>query len=247
MDILSPSGARAAQEVVERLALGAGKDGRPRVAAAMIASLDGRATIDGRSGGLGHPADRELFRELRTAADAVLVGRNTIIVERYADLLDDHQRDRRIAAGLGRDPVLATVDRHGHLAPDDVPIFGEEKARVRVYREQDGPSFDEAAAAVRVVEMGEGEVDFPAILADLYEHDDVRGVTCEGGPRLLHELVSQGCLDDLVLTIAPLLAGGAGPTILTGDALPDPHRLELVDIHRADDHLFLHYVPKGGG
>ena len=77
----------------------------------MIASIDGRAQVHGRSVALGHPADREVFRELRTAADAILVGSRTIEAERYADMLDEHQREHRRSLGLPAEPILATVSR----------------------------------------------------------------------------------------------------------------------------------------
>ena len=64
---------------------------------------------------------------------------------------------------------------------------------------------------------------------------------CEGGPTLLRRLVADGGLDDLLLTVSPLLAAGAAPTILDGAPLADPARLALRDVHRADDHVFLHY------
>jgi hypothetical protein len=90
----------SARKVVRALGLRDHDAGRPRVVAAMIASADGRVAVEGRSVGLGHPADRALLRELRTAVDAILVGTGTLRAERYANLLDDDQRAHRAAAGL---------------------------------------------------------------------------------------------------------------------------------------------------
>jgi riboflavin biosynthesis pyrimidine reductase len=66
-------------------------------------------------------------------------------------------------------------------------------------------------------------------------------VLCEGGPTLLREVVAGGCLDDLVLTVAPLLVAGDAPRIVEGPELPEPARLHLREVHRAGDHVFLHY------
>ena len=65
---------------------------------------------------------------------------------------------------------------------------------------------------------------------------------CEGGPTLLRALVADGCLDDMLLTLAPLVAAGDGPTATAGDALDPPAGLTLRDVHRAGDHLVMHYV-----
>jgi riboflavin biosynthesis pyrimidine reductase len=66
-------------------------------------------------------------------------------------------------------------------------------------------------------------------------------VACEGGPSLLRQLIAEGCLDDLLLTVSPLVAAGDAPAILEGDALAPPVALTLAQVHRADDHVFLHY------
>jgi riboflavin biosynthesis pyrimidine reductase len=70
----------------------------------------------------------------------------------------------------------------------------------------------------------------------------VRALLCEGGPSLLHGLVAAGLLDELFLTIAPLLTGDPGePPILDGDRLPDPAQLELRWVVRAGSELFVRY------
>jgi riboflavin biosynthesis pyrimidine reductase len=61
---------------------------------------------------------------------------------------------------------------------------------------------------------------------------------------LLRRLVAEGGLDDLLLTISPLLAAGDAPSIVEGEALTPPARLVLREVHRADDHVFLHYGAK---
>ena len=242
MEVLGPTGAAVTpREVVEALGLRRPVRGRPRVVAAMIASVDGRATVHGRSVALGHPEDRAQLRELRAGADAILVGSATLAAERYANLLDEDQRERRRAAGLPPHPVLATVSRQGTLRPADVPVFAEPGVPIAVYTEREA-RFDDAAADVTVHVLGEGGLTLARVLESLHRDHGVDGVSCEGGPSLLRQLVAEGCLDDLLLTVAPLLVAGDGPTALTGAALDPPPRLTLRAVHRADDHLFLHYA-----
>jgi riboflavin biosynthesis pyrimidine reductase len=214
---------------------------RPRVVADMIAAVDGRAALQGRSVGLGHPADRALLRELRTGVDAILVGTSTMRAERYANLLDEGQRAARVDLGLPEHPTVVTVSRALDL-PVDVGLFSEPGRSIVAYTESDAAA-PEVGADLEVVRMGPGTLALPALLEDLGARG-VRGVLCEGGPTLLRELVAQGGLDDLLLTVAPLLVAGDAPSILEGAvALPAAARLSLADVHRAGDHLFLHYVP----
>jgi 5-amino-6-(5-phosphoribosylamino)uracil reductase len=84
--------------------------------------------------------------------------------------------------------------------------------------------------------------DLLAVLGHLHRVRGVRAVTCEGGPRLLRALVACDGVDDLLLTVAPLLVAGDGPVSLTGPELAPPPRMRLRAVHRAQDHLFLHYA-----
>jgi riboflavin biosynthesis pyrimidine reductase len=68
-------------------------------------------------------------------------------------------------------------------------------------------------------------------------------VLCEGGPHLLGELAAAGLLDELCLTISPLLAG-PGPFRITAGA-PFPARpMTLAHVVEADDFLFCRYVAR---
>jgi riboflavin biosynthesis pyrimidine reductase len=233
----------SARKVVRALGLrepNPGDPSRPRVVASMIASVDGRTAVQGRSVGLGHPADRALLRELRTGVDAILVGAATLRAERYANLLDPDQRADRVANGLEPEPVVATVSRRLDL-PTDIPLLAEATARVQVYTETEG-EVPTQGAWVSAQRFEPGGLTMPAILEHLRRERGARAVLCEGGPTLLRELVAAHCIDDLLLTVAPMLVAGEAPTALSGAALEPPAPLTLRDIHRADDHLFLHYA-----
>jgi riboflavin biosynthesis pyrimidine reductase len=241
---LGPTGPPSAPaHVVEGLGLrdpARAPAGRPRVAAAMIASADGRAAVQGRSGGLGHPADRELLRELRTGVDALLVGSATMRAERYAQLLDPAQRRRRERDGLAAQPLIATVSRRLDV-PVEIGLFAEPDARVHVYTEATG-TIAGRGAQVAVHRLGESALDLASVVRHLGGELGVRAVLCEGGPTLLRRLVAEDCLDDLLLTVSPMLVAGDEPAPLAGDELSPPAGLALESVYRADDHLVLHYA-----
>lgn len=218
-------------------------DGRPRVVAAMIGAADGRATVAGGAGGLGSPADRAVLRELRAACDALLVGPGTLIAEGYATVLDQPQRERRRAAGRPGEPLVATISRSGDPALADVPLFAEPGLRLQVYTEADPAPELGRGAQVAVHALAPGTLTPAAALGHLHDELGVRSVLCEGGPALLRDLVAADLVDDLVLTLAPLLIAGDGPSILRGPVLDQPARFALRRVLRAGDHLFLHYVP----
>ncbi len=226
-----------AEEAVDELGLEqGGRPGRPRVVAIMVASIDGRATVGERSGGLGHPEDRALLRGLRAAADCVLAGTGTIAAEKYANLLDPEQRAAREAAGRSAHPIVATLSRRGEF-PWGAPIFGEQGVAKQLYSEQEVEIPDGAVETTLHVTDG----GLRRALEHLHAERGVRSVACEGGPGVLRALLADDLVDDLLLTLAPLVVAGDGPTSLTGEALDPPSELRLAGVRRAADHLFLHY------
>lgn len=212
--------------------------GRPRTIGVMVQSADGHVTVEGRSGGLGGPEDRAVFRGLRARADALLVGAGTLNAERYSTTLDQDHRDLRTAAGLPAEPVLATITRSFSL-DQDLPLLREELTRGLIYTETPAPyPVDPERIGVVVLDDATPE----AAMADLGERG-MRLVNCEGGPGLLAALVAADVLDELLITVSPLLVGGDdAQTMLHGDLGPDvPRRMTLRGVWSGGDVLFLHY------
>jgi riboflavin biosynthesis pyrimidine reductase len=95
-----------------------------------------------------------------------------------------------------------------------------------------------------VVLAGADDVDAVRAMAALGERGH-RLVLCEGGPTFLAHLAASGALDELCLTIAPLLAGAEGPRIVTGAALPVPRTMRLASLLEDDGYLLARYLLTG--
>lgn len=241
-------------EAVEDLGLWerpARRDGRPRVLLNMVSTLDGRATLEGRSGGLSDEADRALFHALRAGVDGVLVGAGTVRTERYGRLIRDQAtRTLRRARGLQEEPLACIVSGRLELA-GDIPLLAEPSARVAILTAS-AASLPAPAAHVDYVRCEhDGTVDMASCLLELRERFGVLSLLCEGGPHLARELFAEGLVDELLLSLAPLLAGGepAGGEalrILAGEQLDPPVTLELRGVLRHDSQLFLRYEVRSG-
>lgn len=176
----------------------------------MVMSLDGRVTVDGRVGPLTGDADQRVLVALRQLADVVLVGAGTVRAEGYGPLADPAWADARDALGLAAEPRLAIVSNSAHLAPD-APVFADGHRPLLVV-----PGATAVDEAIRdrcdVLRAGDHAVDLDAALTALRERGLGRILT-EGGPTLLGDLIAADLLDELCLTIAPLLVGGAGRSL----------------------------------
>jgi riboflavin biosynthesis pyrimidine reductase len=219
---------------------------RPRLILNMVSTVDGRATLAGRSGAISSAADRALFLGLRASVDAVLVGAGTVRAERYGRMIaDESRRAERQRRGLPEEPLACIVS--GRLSLDaDIPLLREPAARV-VMLTGSSASLPGCAAQLDYVRTGSaGRVDLAAAMLELRERFKVQSVLCEGGPHLAHELLAAGLLDELLLTLSPTLAGGepAGEEalrILAGVELEPPAPLELLSVLASESFLFLRY------
>ena len=220
----------------------------PAVRLNMVASVDGAASAEGRSGGLGGPADRQLFQVLRSLADVVLVGAGTWRTERYGPArLSPEARVRRADRGLAPVPPIAVVTASCRLDWERA-FFTEAEPRPVVVTVAGAGAEDRAAAekVADVIVAGDSTVDLRAAVAGLAERG-YRHVLCEGGPRLGVQLADEGLLDDLCLTVSPLLVGGEAFRILNGPPLDPLVPLSLVHVLEQDGFLFLRYARTGAG
>lgn len=218
---------------------------RPGVRLNMIASVDGASSLHGRSGALGGPADKSLFAVLRSLADVILVGAGTMRAESYGAVrLDTTARAWRCAEGLPPVPPIAVVTRTCRLDWTS-PFFIESEQRAVVVTVVSADAADRAHAAevADVIVAGDEEVDVAGVVRALGErgHHDV---LAEGGPVVAAQLAAAEVLDELCLTVSPMLTAGDARRILDGPALLRPVGLELAHVLEADDHLFLRYRRK---
>lgn len=215
-------------------------DGRPWVAVGMIGSLDGATAVDGRSGGLGGEADKAVFRAVRGIADVILVAAGTVRAEGYRPVrLSEEVRSARTAAGRSPEaPRLAIVT--GSLDLDlDGPLFADDAVPPLVFTTEDADDdlVEAAQAVTEVRRFGSGDrVDLAAALGSLGA-DGIDVVVCEGGPTLNGALAEAGLIDELCMSIAPVVAGGDSKRIVAG-AGPVDIGLELASLLVEDDLLF---------
>lgn len=220
------------------------------VRANMVSTLDGRgAGPDGLSDPISSPADKKVFGRLRGLADAIVVGAGTVRAENYRPARPKADfAERRAASGQRPAPVVAIVSRSLDLNFDaelfTAPAGDSDLARPLVLTCRTGNESRRGAAAAvcDLIDCGEEDVDLRRAVEALVDRGLPR-IHSEGGPTLLARLAADGVLDELDLTLSPVLQGGDETRILTGPELPGaPRPMLLRHVLAADSMLFLRYV-----
>jgi riboflavin biosynthesis pyrimidine reductase len=217
----------------------------PYLRANMVSSLDGAARHEGKSAPLSSAADMRIFGVLRALADVVLVGAETVRQEGYRPARERAAfAARRAADGQTPAPAIAVISRRLDL-DFTAPLFADRATPTLVLTGAATPD-DRLAAAraagARVVVAGDGDgIDPVRAVRELAALGHVR-LLHEGGPRILAQFAAADVLDELCLTVSPVIAGGDAPRIMNGPGVPGPARFVPRSVLEEDGFLFTRYV-----
>ena len=215
--------------------------------AAMTA--DGKlASASRRFEPFGGPRDRAHLLELRATADAVMAGARTVDLDRVnMGPGSVKYRRMRMKRGLAEYNLRVIVSGAGTIHPEaeifrhrfsPIIILTTERASQRKVRRLE-------SVADEVKMCGATGLDFEAALRWLREKWKVNRLLCEGGGEVNGALFKAGLVDELHLTICPLIFGGrAAPTLADGagvEHLAQASRLRLVSMKHYEAGVFLVY------
>ena len=214
-----------------------------------VSSADGAAQADGRSEGLQTKGDNRIFAALRDLADVIVAGAGTVTIEGYRAVRVSPRRAAiRQAHGLREVLPTAVISRSLRLDPDSA-LFVDARpdARTIVLTCEAAPA-DRRAALQKVADVamcGDEQVDAGLAKAALVERGLTR-ILSEGGPITFGYLIEGGVVDELCLSLTPLLVG-PGPTRITAGRAdwPNPVGMRLAGLLEEDDALFLRYRMPG--
>jgi riboflavin-specific deaminase-like protein len=219
---------------------------RPFVYATFAMTVDGKITtwkfapVDFTS----REDKAHLFRQ-RARADAVLIGHSTLKRDNVRLSLPAELRQERIARGQTSSPIRVIVSNEGKI-DNRLRIFASDVSPILIFSTNRMPrKFQDALGEKAVLHLSQSaDVDLAEMLRTLRRKYDVRTLACEGGPTLFRAMLECGFIDELNLTIAPYLFGGANAPTLTGlskEFLPASVHCSLVDMRVVDEECFLKY------
>ena len=220
--------------------------GRPWLMINMIASADGAVAVDGTSGALGNPADEAVFSAVRASADWIVAAAGTVRAERYGlPRPKAAARRARLAAGRAERPRLAVVTASLELDLS-LPLFadqrqGEDPPVILTGSAAAPEAVERLGAVSEVVRLPSPRPQPAEILAEL-DHRGAGVVLSEGGPSFNGQLADAGVIDELCLSVAPLVAGGASSRIVHGSMRSVPQRMSVNQLLEASGTVFVRYI-----
>jgi riboflavin biosynthesis pyrimidine reductase len=199
----------------------------------------------------GSAADRFVMGLLRACADAVLIGSGTLTAspggrwtpkQAFPDAATDYER-LRSALGLAPAPEVVILSSSGALDPSQA-LF-EEGALVLTTDIGRTLLGDRLPAASSVLSLGPGTAIDPIAAIGALRARGHRLLLHEGGPHVIGSFFEAGVVDELFLTVSPLLVGRTllDPRLALvegADLLPGV-RARLLGVRRDTDHLFVRY------
>jgi riboflavin biosynthesis pyrimidine reductase len=211
----------------------------------MVSSVDGAAALGGVTKALSSETDRHVFALLRTLSDVIVVGAATAREERY-NPVRPRELWRHLREGRPPTPPIAVVSGRLDLDPRSRLITAAPAdARTIIITTAQAPPERRAELATRadVIVAGEKTVDLKAAVSALADRGYQR-MLAEGGPHLLAQFVEAGLMDELCLTIGPLMAGPDASRIVAGAPAAQPRPLTLAHLLEDDGFLFCRYITK---
>jgi riboflavin-specific deaminase-like protein len=222
------------------------KRSRPLVIATFAMTVDGKVTTKNLS-----PVDftsrddkLHLFRQ-RASADAVLIGHTSLKRDNVRLGLPADVQETRVKRGQSACPLRVIVSNEGKV-DHRLKIFQSNVSPIIIFSTKRMPrKYQRALEKRATLHLSDSKhVYLAGMLETLRKKYRVRTVACEGGPTLFRSLLEQGLIDQLNLTIAPYMFGGARAPTLTGLStkfLPSSVHCSLSDMRTIGDECFLTY------
>ena len=211
---------------------------KPYVILSAAISVDGKIATRTGDSKLSSKQDSIRLHKLRSKVDAILVGKNTVLVDN--PLLT-------VRHTIGKNPTRIILDSKGILSnkskilqtSDKVPTIIAVSKQITKSNLKKLNNF-----SVQVIITGEKSVNIKSLLKKLSEKK-IKTILVEGGGTVNWEFIKQNIFDELIITLSPFVIGGNDSiSFVQGsgfDKITKSPNLQLKSVKRLKNHLVLNY------
>jgi 2,5-diamino-6-(ribosylamino)-4(3H)-pyrimidinone 5'-phosphate reductase len=213
---------------------------RPYVILNAAMTLDGKIATSSGDSKISSEADLTRLHRLRSRVDAVMVGAGTILAD------DPSLTVRRVK---GKNPIRVVVDGMARIPTDARVLDQSAKTIVAVLKAADEKKVEGLRRAGAEVLLFDGEqINLRSLLEELHRRG-IRKLLLEGGSTLNWNMIAAGLVDEIQVTVAPRIVGGAAAKTLVGGAgfptVKEGVKLRLSKITKVGSDVLLIYRVTG--
>ena len=212
---------------------------KPYVILSAATSVDGKIATRTGDSNLSSKQDKVRLHKLRSKVDAILVGKNTV-------LLDNPLLTVRYARG--KNPIRIILDSKGTISKKSKILQTSDKIPtiIAVSKKISKSNFDKLCKfPVEIITAGKNSVDIKLLLKKL-SNKKINTILVEGGGTVNWEFIKHNLFDELIITLSPFLIGGNDAiSFVQGKGfkkISNSPNLHLKSIKRLKNHIVLYYV-----
>ena len=212
---------------------------KPYVILSAATSVDGKIATKTGDSNLSSKQDKVRLHKLRSKVDAILVGKNTV-------LLDNPLLTVRYARG--KNPIRIILDSKGTISKKSKILQTSDKIPtiIAVSKKISKSNFDKLCKfPVEIITAGKNSVNIKLLLKKLY-NKKINTILVEGGGTVNWEFIKHNLFDELIITLSPFLIGGNDAiSFVQGkgfEKISNSPNLRLKSIKRLKNHVVLYYV-----
>ena len=212
---------------------------KPYIILSAATSVDGKIATRTGDSNLSSKQDKVRLHKLRSKVDAILVGKNTV-------LLDNPLLTVRYARG--KNPIRIILDSKGTISKKSKILQTSDKIPtiIAVSKTISKSNYDKLCKfPVEIITAGKNSVNIKLLLKKLY-NKKINTILVEGGGTVNWEFIKHNLFDELIITLSPFLIGGNDAiSFVQGkgfEKISNSPNLRLKSIKRLKNHVVLYYV-----
>ncbi|MCV0393479.1 MAG: 2,5-diamino-6-(ribosylamino)-4(3H)-pyrimidinone 5'-phosphate reductase [Nitrosopumilus sp.] len=212
---------------------------RPHVILSAATSIDGKIASRTGDSKLSSTLDIIRLHKLRSTVDAILVGKNTVLVDNPS---------LTVRQVKGKNPIRIILDSKGEIPKNSKILQTSKKIPtiIAVSKKISKSNFEKLNEfPIEIIIAGNNFVNLNQLLKKLLKKK-IKTILVEGGGIINWEFIKKDLFDELIITISPFLIGGINAISLVQgsgfEKISNSPNLRLKSIKRLKNHLVLHYV-----
>ena len=212
---------------------------RPYVILSGAISVDGKIATKTGDSKLSSKQDSIRLHKLRSKVDAILVGKNTVLVDN--PLLT-------VRHTIGKNPTRIILDSKGILSNKSKILQTSDKVKtiIVVSKQISKLNLEKLNKfPVEIIIAGKNSINIKLLLKKLLEKK-IKTILVEGGGTINWEFVKHNIFDELIITMSPFVIGGDDAvSLVEGEGftkISKSPNLRLKSTKRLKNHFVLHYT-----